>query len=332
MFVLPLPKYSGPGLTDTNVQEEILRTGKITVWQSLLDKLSQGKIDWLQLKTYLPTPLDDLLTHPLVRLASDRKGQTLLHLAVIQNQPQWVKTLAVDARLRQRRDGFGWTPLELAEFLHQTACIDILEEKGKKPFFSSSSQLNLDDGLQEKFSYVTRPLFEKPQILHEIMGHAGKAKDLNKIPHEKIWLGIYFDQEISLGFHPKLSVRYVDDEIGYGVFAEQKIPPCSFVGEYVGIVKPRSVKMLKNKVYCVRYTNWQEGKKQFVIDAESHGNYTRFINHSLDANLALQSVYWRGLPRMVFVSLKEIHEGEQISFDYGDDFWKELKKAPKRLS
>ena len=144
-------------------------------------------------------------------------------------------------------------------------------------------------------------------------------------------MGIYFDKEIQGGVHPAVSIRYVNPEVGLGVFAEQKIPPCSYVGEYTGYVQEKKPELLRDKTYCVCYTVWEMGRRNFTIDAEKGGNFTRFLNHSSDPNLSLQSVYWRGLPRMIFVAVKEIPEGGQLTFDYGPIFWKEAGRLPRSL-
>jgi len=93
------------------------------------------------------------------------------------------------------------------------------------------------------------------------------------------------------------------------------------------LIQERTPKQLRDKQYVLRYTIW-EGKTNFAINAEYCGNFTRFINHSNKPNLVLQSVYWRGIPRMIFVALREIKEGEQLTFDYGPYFWKYSKKMP----
>ncbi len=302
-------------------------TGQVAIWQSVLDKLSDGKISWSELQTYLPLDQEEMLLHPLVRLACDKKGQTLLHLAVLQERLDWVKLLAPDLQLRQRRNHFGLMALELAQFLNRKACAASLSALDS---CLSQANISIEEGSRD-FFYIPYPIFESEKILDEVLEQARKAKEQDLIPPEKIWMGIYFDTEIQTGLNPRLSVRHINEEIGFGVFAEQKIPSCSFVGEYTGVVKERRKKLLKDKIYCVRYASWQAGRRQFILDAEQYGNHTRFINHSAEPNLALHSVYWRGLPRMVFISLKEIPEGTQLSFDYGRSFWKEMNREPQCL-
>ncbi|MBX9743837.1 MAG: SET domain-containing protein [Chlamydiales bacterium] len=326
-FILPLPRYSGPYLIDE--QEDPKQVEQMTIYHSVLDKLSEKKLGWSDLKAQLPSTLEELMQHPVVRIACDRNGQSLLHLAILQEQTPWVERLKEDPYLKQRRSHFGITPFELAQFLYKKSYIDLLAASKTDVY---RVEPNISMGEQEKkFTQISWPIFSNEKTLYEVLKQSRKAKHQDVIPPEKIWMGIYFDKEIRTGLNPRLSVRYIDPEIGYGVFSEQKIPSCSFVGEYVGMIKERRRHLLKDKIYCMRYNCWQGGRRQFIIDAETHGNYTRFINHSAQPNLALQSVYWRGLPRMIFISLKEIPEGTQLTFDYGRSFWKEVDQEPRNL-
>lgn len=322
-FILPLPRYCSSNQIEPTDLEQIRQNEQIAIWQSILNGLSEKKITWEQIGTYLSLGSEDSLDHPLAAIVSSRKGQTLLHLAVLHGQDEWVWFLSMDPKLRERRNHFGLTPFELARFLYRTSYM------AKPHSFPSHLFATEDLHPVKNFSYIPHPIFESPSILEEVLHCSKRAKEEDLIAPEKIWMGVYFDQEIQSGLHPRLSVRYIDEELGFGVFANQKIPSCAFVGEYTGIVKERTRQAVQDKIYCVRYNCWSTGCRKFTLDAETHGNYTRFINHSSKPNLALQSVYWRGLPRMVFVSLKEISEGCQLTFDYGRSFWKEMKKQPR---
>ncbi len=310
-------------------QDEARQIQQIAIWQSVLGKLSEKKITWQQIAAYLPLGSEDPIVHPLACIASDRHGQTLLHLAILQQQESWVDFLGADAQLRQRPSQCGLTPSELAQFLQERFQIASL----KAPPSEDLSRISVEENTEplENFSYISRCLFETPALLEEVLQCSSKAKEGDLIPPERIWMGVYFDKELRSSLSPRLSVRYLNEEIGFGLFAEQKIPACSFVGEYTGIVKEYNKRLMKDKIYCIRYNCWQAGQKRFVIDAETHGNYTRFINHSYEPNLALQSIYWKGVPRMIFISLQEIREGSQLTFDYGRSFWKEINQQPRPI-
>jgi len=282
--------------------------------QSELDLLFLKKIGW------------DQIEHPLslARLTSSHKGRTLLHLAVLDNRLDIIQLLQSDSALKNRRDAFGLTPLDIARLLNKQEALRLLQPLTEVVGFRDIPALS-------QFEYLPYPIFETQEGFDEVLSNVAKAKARDQIPPEKIWMGIYFDKEISNALHPPISIRYVDQEVGYGVFSDKKIPPCCYVGEYTGIIQARKPKQLKEKNHCVRYTTW-EGRKNYAIDAEQKGNLTRFINHSSKPNLGLQSVYWRGISRMIFVALREIREGGQLTFDYGPLFWKHNAKIPKEFA
>ncbi len=295
-------------------------------WRSSLDALSYGKISWEKFLQAIP-----IHRHPARLLTTTEGEESLLHLAIRDGRPDLVKAIHVSIpQLKWRRNSFNWTPLELARFLPRKEISEILS--GLAPPFSKEPNVLVYD--QERFEqlpvieYIPQPVFESDAIFHEIVAKTKRAKEEDAILPEKIWMGIYFDKEIEKGDHPKVSIRYIDDKVGFGVFAEKRIPSCAFAGEYRGQIKERKKKELKDKVFCVRYTVWEMGRRKFILDAEKMGNFTRLINHSSKPNLSLQSVYWRGIPRMIFVAIKEIPEGTQLTFDYGMFFWKKNSQTP----
>lgn len=259
-------------------------------YQRFLDKLDEERISW---DSFLKE-VDDLRLAS--RLTSLRTGRTLLHLAALNNRTDFIHQFGNDPILKTKADFYGLNPMEIAELLG----------RGDKA------------GLK----------FQTKGHLEQVLKITAKAKEDDEIHPEKIWLGVYFDKEISRGLHPPIAVKKVDAAIGEGVFAEKAITPCAFVGEYTGKVFEK--KWAKGKRYCLDYSAW--GKKLFTIDGEESGNFTRFINHSKTPNLGLQSVYWRGLPRMIFIALQEIKAGQQLIFDYGDKYWKELGETPKLIA
>ena len=163
--------------------------------------------------------------------------------------------------MRIKRNGFGFTPGELAQFLGRKE----LERHLITSFRSNPlhpAQLALE--ATRKFcdlEYLFHPIFETPQILCDILSCTQKAKEEDQISQERVWMGIYFDNEIQKGVHPVVSIRYIDSEVGYGVFSEQRIPPCAFVGEYTGVIQEWKRKPPKDEVYSVKYTVWGWEKK-----------------------------------------------------------------------
>ena len=72
-----------------------------------------------------------------------------------------------------------------------------------------------------------------------------------------------------------------------------------------------------------------EPKKRIFVDAEDefHSLWTRFINHASPPhnNVNPKSVpeSYDGKPRVWFMANRDIEVGEEICFDYGDDYWLE---------
>ncbi len=209
------------------------------------------------------------------------------------------------------------TPRDLEKFLHKT------------PMIYEDPQVICEGA--PSYEYLPYPVFESEKIFDRIYQKTEKAKLKDSIAAEKIWMGIYFNKELQNGQHPKVVLKKINEEIGFGVFSANLIHGGSFVGEYTGVIRERKRKIVKDNLYCTRYTVWKMGWKKFVLDAEEKGNFTRFFNHSDQPNLSLLSVYWKGIPRMIFIALKDIEEGAQLTFDYGNLFWKECKRRPTLL-
>ena len=56
-----------------------------------------------------------------------------------------------------------------------------------------------------------------------------------------------------------------------------------------------------------------------------HANWCRYINHHNDPNMRVKSLAYAfgGEPRVWFVATRDIAPGEELSFDYGDEYWVE---------
>ena len=95
-------------------------------------------------------------------------------------------------------------------------------------------------------------------------------------------------------------IRYINDTIGYGLFANRTFKEGQLVGEYTGEV---TVSYFYKKPPPGDYVL---GKRGFLynvfIDASKMGNQTRFINHSYTPNLRQKS----DSKRIFFYATKKI--------------------------
>ncbi len=326
-FILPLPESKrAPGTEELGIDQK--KTPEYKLLTLALERLRSQKMTWEEFFQIID-PSD-----PALRNVTTKEGDNLLHLAVISDLEELPSDLAEDPSLLLKRNLYGLTPIELSQFLKKGRFSKQLFSLDPIPFRKTKGVIFEDakhHKMLDQLLFLSNPVFESEETFYTILSRSQKAKTKDRVPPEKTWMGIYFDKEIQQATHPAVSIRFIDDEIGFGVFTEQRIPSCSFIGEYTGIIQERKSRAIKDKRYCVRYTTWQMGRRNYIIDAEKSGNFTRFINHSAQPNLSLQSVYWRGMPRMIFIALKEIEEGTQFTFDYGTFYWKECQQTPKQF-
>ncbi len=217
--------------------------------------------------------------------------------------------------------------MEFARYLHKTKMVQLLSGDPSPRNFCVQTNIAFEEeitGLEP----LSHPVFESPEALEEVFLWTAKEKE-GISPH-RIWLGIHYDREIAESLHPRLIVRRIDREIGLGVFAAERIAPQTFLGEYTGLIRQKRRAHDGESVYSFSYTAWRVGKNPYVISSETMGNFTRFINHSDDPSAEPVCVLWRGMPRIILISLREIAKGGQIHFDYGNIFWEQVPHIRKR--
>ncbi|KAI0198347.1 hypothetical protein F4808DRAFT_436083 [Astrocystis sublimbata] len=122
---------------------------------------------------------------------------------------------------------------------------------------------------------------------------------------------------------------------GFGLFTTEDIGPDEFVIEYVGelISQDEGVRRearrgdvfdeSSNSSYLFTLLE-QEG---IWVDAAIYGNLSRYINHQdSNCNVTPKILYVNGEYRIKFTSLREIKAGEELFFNYGENFPNLTKK------
>ena len=109
---------------------------------------------------------------------------------------------------------------------------------------------------------------------------------------------------------------------GKGVFAKRTIPKGTRIFEYMGkrVSKENLASDLENGLTSMIYV--LNLNKTVAIDGERGGNDARFINHSCAPNCEV--LYFNEIPYIY--AMKELVEGEELSFDYKLSFYKEAIK------
>ncbi|XP_058013336.1 histone-lysine N-methyltransferase EHMT1-like isoform X3 [Ahaetulla prasina] len=108
---------------------------------------------------------------------------------------------------------------------------------------------------------------------------------------------------------------------GWGVRTVQDVPHGAFLCQYFGelISNTEAAHREEDTYYFV--VDMQDGQ-QCCLDGRYYGNVGRFVNHSCQPNLmALQVALGYDIPGVAFFSTRAIQAGEELGFDYGDQFW-----------
>ena len=103
---------------------------------------------------------------------------------------------------------------------------------------------------------------------------------------------------------------------GLGLFTKVDIPKGKRVAEYVGKKLTWQEYLNSNSVYL-----FEVGARK-TIDGSPRWNLARYINHSCRPNCEVEIT--RG--RVFIVSRRKIKAGEELNYDYGEEYFNDLIK------
>ena len=142
---------------------------------------------------------------------------------------------------------------------------------------------------------------------------------------------------------PRLSVSYIDEEIGFGVFAEEDITQFETIREYTGEL--RVLEEYDGSKYLTSYgprSFWvNDAMVNISVDARKIGNESRYINHACKKdkfsfpsgtkkgrNVGFIPCFYGGMYHAIVIAIRDIEKGEELRMDYGEDtYWD--GKGPK---
>jgi hypothetical protein len=253
--------------------------------------------------------------------------------AVIANDIETVKNQCQHQAWCQETDPLGFTALELAHFLGREQCAQLLGDntlpqirlkaKGKAiPLLISTQKF------AQVFAVTYRkyPFFASYDIFKQIINNCPYVLRSACIAQENYTLTNKYRNEIANGLLASIEIRWIDPFIQYGTFAVKDIPQGSYIGEYTGVVCPMTRSEGNDNGYCLHYPTRFWSWHYYVIDALKEGNEMRFVNHSDQPNMMPLCLVDRGLLRLILVAQQDIVQGEQLTFDYGPDYWRHRSK------
>jgi SET domain-containing protein len=116
---------------------------------------------------------------------------------------------------------------------------------------------------------------------------------------------------------PRRPYRIGRSLTGFGLFATRLIKKKARIAEYRGpILDQKQAERAERRGNRYLY----EVSKHRTIDGTPRGNVARYANHSCNPNA--ESVIWRG--RVFIKALRAIKPGEEITYDYGTDYLKNV--------
>jgi uncharacterized protein len=111
------------------------------------------------------------------------------------------------------------------------------------------------------------------------------------------------------------TVRIGRSATGLGLFAAKSIAKRAYIVAYRGKRIPTAEAHRREREGKAKYMF--ELNARWTIDGSSRRNLGRYINHACRPNC--EAVLRRG--QLIFVSLREIAPGEEITLDYGKDYF-----------
>lgn len=115
----------------------------------------------------------------------------------------------------------------------------------------------------------------------------------------------------------KLQVKRAPKGLGLGLYAGEPISEDTCIIEYIG----RTLTPEEERTSRSRYLFTVSKNK--TIDGAIRENKARYINHSCAPNA--EAVIHNG--RIFIFALRDIGEGEPITYDYGEEYFDEYFKA-----
>ncbi|MBK7106472.1 MAG: SET domain-containing protein-lysine N-methyltransferase [Ignavibacteriae bacterium] len=127
-------------------------------------------------------------------------------------------------------------------------------------------------------------------------------------------------------WHESFEIKISSKEgAGRGVFTKRKILKGEHIGYYTG--KILNAKQITREPFVSSLFILQVTKDHFIYGEGKESNFVSFINHSNKPNAELVvSTRWK---KARIVAIKNIKIGEEIFYNYSDEYWRILEKTPK---
>lgn len=253
-----------------------------------------------------------------------------LHDAILHDRYDLVQSLVNDETVKIK-NRYGFTAIQLAQLLGKQKSLEILQPN--QPQHHINVVLR---GYKHAFNITTKQF---PSTFGVHYASHLRLKDYNtlkqvvrncplilksRLGEENQQLFQQYQHQIVSGYVANLIILWINDEIGFGAFANEDFPAECYIGEYTGLLRRLYRSKPDPNGYCFKYPTRWWSLKYFVIDALDYGNELRYVNHSVDSNLQPVCLVDlnTNLLHQVFLTSRPIKKGEQLLFNYGGDYWR----------
>lgn len=169
--------------------------------------------------------------------------------------------------------------------------------------------------------YLYKPKIELSSIENKTKND---LKDMdNYIDNESKYGQLIIDNKMA-----DIYVKFMDDEVGYGVFANNDIESGDFIGEFTGVIKKDDD--IDDTTWAWSYPS-DEYKDELkipkaAVDAKWQGNGMRFVNHSDNENVGVTRAFVDGFFRTIYYAQKNIKKDSELLVNYGKAYWSHRRK------
>lgn len=253
--------------------------------------------------------------------------KTPLHQAVIDDDQDTFAALDLK-QWNHVKDEHGFTPLDLARFLGRRHFQKFLG--GSFPTSFRVQKRGEDHvetlGLTEfesffDFTYCPYLTFGSYKELIKVQNHCPWLLRSPSLADFNYTYARRYKREMDEGYTAPVYVKWINEKMGYGLFASQDIEEGSYIGEYAGEVRRISRFHPDLNGYCFHYPTKFWSMVYYVIDSQKIGNLLRFANHSEHPHMVPQCAVENRLLHTIFITGRFVTKDTQLTFDYGQDYW-----------
>ena len=261
-----------------------------------------------------------------------KQGLSLLHLAVIKNDPFLIKDL-IKKGAQDLADRWGLTPSYLTKLLNRSNSLIQPKEKSILIYRNKDEkihQISLSEfEAKLKITYLDHLAFDSVKTVYKIAKKCSRKMENHPVRQMNTWTLALHKHELDQPREHLFYIKWINHYLGYGVFAARDIPSLTYIGEYTGIVKKRNNRKNRLNDYVFSYDLFGKATR-YCIDAKERGNFTRFLNHSDHPNLTSRCMIRNGIIHIIFFSNQRIIKKRQLTYAYGPWYWKS-RSSPSSL-